>query len=138
MVLAPMIPLPGETGSQWWERTGHAEARRTADLRAGRDPDAEADLETLFLHDLPPDLAEAALLHGECDQTSTPFDQPWPAPAWPDVPTRVVAFRHDRVFPLEFQRRLSRDRLGIVADQLDGSHVGILSNAVELTRYLVR
>jgi pimeloyl-ACP methyl ester carboxylesterase len=59
----------------------------------------------------------------------TPLDEPWPLQAWPDVPTRVLAGRHDRMFPLEFQIQLARKRLGL---GVDGGHMVAMSNPVEL------
>ncbi|EHR63399.1 alpha/beta fold hydrolase [Saccharomonospora cyanea] len=137
VLVAPMIPVAGESGSEWWGRTGQPEAQRDSALRDGRDPDAEPGLRELFLHDLPDDLANAALRHGECEQSSTPFEQPWPAPAWPDVPTRVVAFRHDRLFPPTFQHRIAGERLAVTPDEVDGGHMAMLGNPVELTHLLV-
>ena len=58
----------------------------------------------------------------------TPMEQPWPLSAWPDVPTRVLAGRHDRMFPLEFQRRIARERLGLEVDAIDGGHMVALSD----------
>src|SRR4051812_47451111 len=40
ILVAPMIPAPGETPGEWWEASGQADAQRRADLKAGRDPDA--------------------------------------------------------------------------------------------------
>jgi pimeloyl-ACP methyl ester carboxylesterase len=48
------------------------------------------------------------------------------------VPTRVLAGRDDRLFPLEFQRRVARERLGLPVDDLPGGHLVALSHAVEL------
>ena len=48
--------------------------------------------------------------------------EPWPLEAWPDVPTRVLLCRGDRMFPAEFQRRVARERLGIEPDEMDGGH----------------
>jgi pimeloyl-ACP methyl ester carboxylesterase len=62
----------------------------------------------------------------------TPLDEPWPLPAWPDVPTRVLAGRQDRMFPLEFQRRIARERLGLDVDEIDGGHMVAMSNPGEL------
>jgi pimeloyl-ACP methyl ester carboxylesterase len=62
----------------------------------------------------------------------TPLDEPWPLEAWPDVPTRVLAGRHDRMFPLEFQRRIARQRLGLEVDEMDGGHMVAMSNPTEL------
>jgi pimeloyl-ACP methyl ester carboxylesterase len=54
------------------------------------------------------------------------------APDRPDVPTRVLAGRHDRMFPLEFQRRIARQRLGLEVDEIDGGHMVAMSNPTEL------
>ena len=62
----------------------------------------------------------------------TPLDEPWPLAAWPDVPTRVLSGRNDRMFPLEFQRRVARERLGLVVDEIDGGHMVALSNPAGL------
>src|ERR1700694_3798901 len=60
ILLAPMIPRPGETAAAWWDNTGHAEAIAPLLERHGpmRDwgPDAIAEV---FLHDVDPAGAEA-------------------------------------------------------------------------------
>src|SRR5262245_39483331 len=33
ILVAPMIPLPGETPGEWWENTGQADAQRRADIK---------------------------------------------------------------------------------------------------------
>ena len=70
------------------------------------------------------------------DQSVRPLDEPWPLSAWPDVPTTVLAGRHDRMLPLELQRRVARDRLGLEVDEVDGGHMLALSNPAELARRL--
>jgi hypothetical protein len=40
--------------------------------------------------------------------------------------------RDDRFFPLEFQRRVARDRLGISVDDMPGGHLLALSRPIEL------
>jgi pimeloyl-ACP methyl ester carboxylesterase len=72
-----------------------------------------------FFHDVP--------------QSATPFAEPWPLDAWPDVPTRVLISRDDRFFPAEFQRRVARERLGITPDEMPGGHLVALSQPTELT-----
>src|SRR5207249_5811973 len=47
---------------------------------------------------------------------------------WPDVPTQVLAGRDDRLFPVDFQRRVARERLGIEADEIGGGHLVTLAN----------
>ena len=52
--------------------------------------------------------------------------------SWPDVPTRVLAGRHDRMFPLDFQRRVARERLAIEVEEIDGGHMVAMSNPAGL------
>jgi hypothetical protein len=53
------------------------------------------------------------------------------------VPTKVLASTHDRFFPVDFQRRLARERLGLVPDELPGGHLVSLSRPAELADRLV-
>jgi pimeloyl-ACP methyl ester carboxylesterase len=126
-----MIPEAGETPGQWWTNTGQAEAQREKDLRDGRAPDAEFDVLTTFFHDVPQHVIDEAGAHDR-RQSDTPFGQAWPLAAWPDVPTRLLAGRDDRLFPAEFQRRVAEARLGITADELPGGHLNALSHPVDL------
>jgi hypothetical protein len=48
-----------------------------------------------------------------------------------------VAGADDRFFPLAFQRRLARDRLGLDVDVLAGGHLLALSQPGPLARYLL-
>jgi pimeloyl-ACP methyl ester carboxylesterase len=125
-----MIPLPGETGGDWWTATGQAEARAAHAVRTGLTDDP-ADLAAAFLHDVPADLA-AAMETQPFAQSERPFADPWPLSRWPDVPTRVVAGRDDRFFPLEFQRDVATERLGLAVDEVPGGHLVALSRPVEL------
>jgi len=50
----------------------------------------------------------------------------------------VLAGRDDRFFPLEFQRRVARDRLGIAAEAVPGGHLAALAHPAELTDELTR
>jgi hypothetical protein len=84
-----------------------------------------------FLHDVPPDLAAEAVRRWR-DQSSTPWERPWPLAAWPAVPTRFLLCRDDRVFPAAFLRRVVRERLGIAPDEIDGGHYVALSRPKEL------
>jgi pimeloyl-ACP methyl ester carboxylesterase len=136
VLVAPMIPAPGESPGAWWSSTGQTAARRREDERAGRDPDAPSDVLTLFMHDVPPDAVAGAFARGEPRQSDTPFGEPWPLEAWPPVATRVVAGRYDRLFPLEFLRGLARERLGLEADVIDTGHLPALSRPDELVERL--
>jgi pimeloyl-ACP methyl ester carboxylesterase len=136
VLVAPMIPAPGESPGQWWQNSGQTTARRQRDEREGRDPDAEFDWRTAFMHDVPREIVEEAAARGEPRQSDTPFGQPWPLREWPPVPTKVIACRHDRLFPLEFMRRLARERLNIEADVIDSGHLPALSRPDELAELL--
>jgi pimeloyl-ACP methyl ester carboxylesterase len=126
VLVAAMVPRPGESGGDWWVNTRHAEARG---------PDASDDPAEMFLHDVPDDVIAESVAHLRA-QSATPFEKPWPRDAWPDVPTRFLLCRDDRFFPADFQRRVVRERLGIVPDEMDGGHLPALSRPQELAARL--
>jgi pimeloyl-ACP methyl ester carboxylesterase len=128
VLLAGMVPAPGERADDWLANTGFADARREQAEREGPPPEDDIGL---FFHDVPPDLAAEALRRGR-HQSDTPGKEPWPLPAWPEVPTRFLLCRDDRLLPAEFMRRVARDRLGITADEIDGGHCVALSRPAEL------
>ncbi|MFV2017752.1 alpha/beta fold hydrolase [Micromonospora sp. LOL_023] len=133
VLLTAMIPVPGETGGDWWANTGHAAALAEQAAREGRP--AGEDVLALFTHGMPGDLVAEVLRHDRA-QSGSPFGQPWPLPAWPDVPTRFVLCRDDRFFPAGFVRRVVRDRLGIVPDEIGGGHLAALTHHRELADQL--
>jgi pimeloyl-ACP methyl ester carboxylesterase len=124
VLVAAMVPAPGERAADWWTNTGHDRAYRDAGAH-------ELGERELFVDDLPEEAALEALSRGR-DQSDTPMQQPWPLDAWPDVPTRYLLCRQDRFLPAEFARAMVRERLGITADEMDGSHMAYLSRPVEL------
>jgi pimeloyl-ACP methyl ester carboxylesterase len=128
-----MIPEPGETPGEWWGNTGSEEARVAA-ARDGGYP-AEMDLDTYFVHDLPPEVLASGQLSGR-PEADIAFGQPCAIGRWPDVPTRVIAGRDDRFFPLDFQRRVAQDRLGLDVDVVPGGHLAALSHPAELAGQL--
>ncbi|MFL6101271.1 MAG: alpha/beta fold hydrolase [Actinomycetales bacterium] len=136
VLVNPMIPAPGETPGEWWEATGQPEAKRRKDLREGRDPHAPFDLATYFLHDTPADLVEEVMATSR-PESDAAFGSPWTLPAWPGVPTTVIAAAEDRFFPLDFQRRVSEERLGLAPVTLPGGHLVALSHPQELVDLLV-
>jgi pimeloyl-ACP methyl ester carboxylesterase len=88
------------------------------------------------MHDVPPAVVDAAFARGAPRQSGTPFATPWPLDAWPDVPTRVLAARHDRLCPLAFMRRLAQERLGVEADVVDSGHLPALARPREVADWL--
>jgi pimeloyl-ACP methyl ester carboxylesterase len=138
VLLNAMIPAPGETAGEWWGNTGQAEALRANDLREGRDPDAGFDAQTHFLHDLTPDVLAALTQSGDEEPVESLFETPFPLDQWPYVPTSVLAGHDDRFFPIEFQRRVAKDRLGLEVEELPGGHLLALSQPEALVARLVR
>ena len=132
VLLNAMVPTPGESPGEWWTTTRHAEARTEQAARDGRTLSSGLDVLADFFHDVPPDVTAEAMTMGEPAQSMTPFARPWPLDKWPDVPTRFLQGRDDRFFPLEFQRRIVRDRLGITLDEMPGGHLLALSRPEEL------
>jgi pimeloyl-ACP methyl ester carboxylesterase len=137
ILLAPMIPAPGESAGEWWEGTRHAEAIAPLTERIG--PPSEWDdaaMAEVFYHDV-----DAATLAAGAEFEGVPsrglFEEPLPLQAWPDVPTTVLIPREDRLFPLEFQRRVARERLGLEIEEMDGGHLPFLSRPVDLAARLV-
>ena len=127
ILVAPMIPAPGDTPGTWWSSTGQDVAAREAAIAEGRDPDAPFDLHETFLHDVPEPVVEELFARGERPESGRAFGDTWPLAAWPDLPTRVIAGRHDRLFPLPFMQAVSRDRLGVEPEIVDSGHLPALS-----------
>lgn len=121
VLVAAMIPAPGESASDYWTNT------RWNDEQFG---DHEGDI-AWFYHDVEPGLAAEAIARGR-DQSDARFSEPSPLAAWPGIPTKVLACRDDRMFPLAYLRRVSNERLGIEPDEIDGGHTPALSRPREL------
>ena len=120
VLVSGMVPRPGETASEWWSNTGYAELSQL-----------DGDDTALFLHDVEPGLAAEALRRSR-DQSGRPMEEPWPLDSWPDLETRYLALRDDRCFPAAWTREMARDRLGIEAEEMGGSHGVFLSRPGEL------
>jgi hypothetical protein len=130
VMLAAMVPAPGETAGDWWGNTGAEQARLEQAERDGRPP--EFDLMTTFFHDVPPEIVAEATSREQRAESAAMWTQPWPLDAWPDVPTRFLLCREDRFFPASFMRRVVRERLGITPDEMDGGHLPALSRPKDL------
>jgi pimeloyl-ACP methyl ester carboxylesterase len=124
VLVAGMIPAPGETAEDMFANTGYV----------GPEQDDTSGL-AIFYHDVEPSLAAEALGRGR-RQSETAGKEPWPLAAWPQVPTRYLLCRNDRFFPAEWVRRVVRDRLGIMPDEIESGHTPALSHPKELARRL--
>jgi pimeloyl-ACP methyl ester carboxylesterase len=128
-----MIPAPGETVGDWWGNVDSLAAQIAAAEQRGYP--AEFDLQTYFLHDVDPEVAAEGEPY-QREETDAIFASVCDFVSWPDVPIRVVAGADDRFFPVEFQQRVARERLGVEADVLPGGHLMAVSRAQPLADYL--
>jgi pimeloyl-ACP methyl ester carboxylesterase len=95
VLVAGMIPSPGEFFSDWWRNSGYE----------------ETGYEDVFYHDVPPALAAEARRR-ERNESSKALKEPWPLMAWPETPTRYLLCRDDRMFSAAWARRHAHERLG--------------------------
>jgi hypothetical protein len=135
VLVASMIPAPGEKPEDWPANTGLSQAIAE---RAARDGGKTGNRDPLitFYHDVPRDLAEEAVRKGGRPQSDTPGRSPWPLSAWPPIPTRFVLCTEDRFFPAGFMRRVAAERLGIAPDEIAAGHCVALSRPKELASML--
>ncbi|TWD80543.1 alpha/beta hydrolase family protein [Kribbella amoyensis] len=117
VLVAAVVPAPGESATQWWVNTAY--------------PSVEDESVDTFFADLPADLAAEATRQLR-PQSGRPMDDPSPMTAWPDVPTRAVIATNDLLFPADFLRRVTRERLGAEPDETPGGHFPMLGHPVEL------
>jgi pimeloyl-ACP methyl ester carboxylesterase len=136
VMVAAMVPKPGESASEWFAATGWAEAHLEQAARDGRPTDAAFDPMVEFFHDVPADVVAEAWQRGQRQESAASFEQPWPLQHWPSVPTRFLLCRLDRFFPANFMRRVVEDRLGASPDELDSGHLPALGHPQELVSYL--
>jgi pimeloyl-ACP methyl ester carboxylesterase len=115
VLVAGMVPAPGELFEDWWTNTGYE----------------DSDADDVFYHDVPPELAAEAKRR-ERGERSKALREPWPLERWPETPARYILCRGDRMFPAAFARRHARERLGVEPDEIDGGHYISLSRPLEL------
>jgi pimeloyl-ACP methyl ester carboxylesterase len=135
VLVAGMIPAPGERPADWWANVGYQDAVRAQAARDGGLTGSD-DPYVCYYHDVPRPLAEEALRRERAHPSEPAYAQPWPLDAWPGVPTRFVLFRQDRCFPPQLFRRLAPERLGVTPDELDAGHCGALSRPAALADLL--
>ena len=132
-----MVPIAGESAGEWWENTGHSAARAEYYAREHLELPATFDPIEAFFHDVPQDVVDQAMAMGEQQvRFDTLFNEPWPLATWPDAPTQFVQARDDRFLPLEFQRGVVAERLGIPVEAIPGGHLVALSRPAELAERL--
>jgi pimeloyl-ACP methyl ester carboxylesterase len=131
VLVAGMIPSPGEAPGDWWDNTGYGkavqeQAAHDGGLTGNEDPYVS------FFHDVPRALAEEAMSKERAHPSRTAMRAPWPLDVWPKVSTRFVLCTEDRFFPPDFFRRLVTERLNLVPDEIASGHCVALSRPKEL------
>ncbi|MFF0265997.1 alpha/beta fold hydrolase [Kribbella sp. NPDC004536] len=121
VLVAGMVPAPGERIAEWWGNTGYVWV------------DEEVDA---FFHDLPPEFADEARRQLRT-QSAGPMNDPCAFETWPTVPTRAVIARDDLLFPAEFLRRVTRERLGFAPHEIPGAHFPMLGQPDAVVDYLL-
>jgi pimeloyl-ACP methyl ester carboxylesterase len=119
VLVAGMIPAPGELFADWWANAGYE----------------DSGYDDVFYHDVAPALAEEARRR-EREETSKALGEPWPLDAWPDTPTKYLLCRDDRMLAAAWARGHARERLGIEAEEMDGGHYVSISRPRELAERL--
>jgi pimeloyl-ACP methyl ester carboxylesterase len=131
VLVAAMVPRPGEPPESWWTSTGYAEAAREQAAADGG-LTGNDDPRICYYHDVPDLLADEALRRERAHPSMTAYTQPWPLDRWPDVPTRFVLCTQDRLFPADFLRGVVRERLGVTPHELASGHCPALGHPREL------
>jgi Alpha/beta hydrolase family len=134
VLVAGMVPLPGEAPDDWSEHTGFAEALREQAERDGGLTGPRGPIRLLL-----PRRAPRAGRRGAEQDTAAVVDPgpcAWPLETWPDVLTRFVLCTEDRFFPADFLRWVVAERLDIVPDEIAAGHCVALSRPKELAAML--
>jgi pimeloyl-ACP methyl ester carboxylesterase len=136
VLVAGMIPAPGESPAQWWDNCGYRQPSRSrrSSMSARPVPTIRSSASTTecrvrWSSRRCAEAAEAShrwygTPGGRCRRGRT-------------LPTRFILCRDDHFFPAAFLRRLAQERLGIVPDEIPGCHCVALSHPGELAELLV-
>ncbi|SDX69705.1 Pimeloyl-ACP methyl ester carboxylesterase [Amycolatopsis xylanica] len=134
VLLAGMIPAPGETTNDWWGNTGYSAASAKAAKQDGGltgNPDPFVS----FYNGVPRELAEQAMSK-ERGQSESAMNDPWPLKKWPDITTKFILATEDRFFPPAFFQKLVKERLNITPDEVAACHCAALSKPKEIAALL--
>lgn len=124
VLLAAMVPAVGQTGFELF-----------TEIAAERE--GAGDEVDYFYDNVPTDLATSSRARWR-NQTAKALEEPWPPNAWPTVPTSYLLCREDRLLPAPWLRRVVPERLGLVPEEMDGSHSPFLGRPEELVDHLER
>ena len=138
--LAAFLPSPGKSANE----------QRATEAIDGRVPPVTAEVgplgdgvwmvgpntaTELFFDDAPPDVAKWATQRLR-PQSYGVMNETTPLTAWPDVPSSSIVCRDDRAINPDWVRTVARERLGVEAIELEGSHSPFLTRPRELATVL--
>lgn len=133
--VAGMVPRAGERPAEWSGKVGWSAAVAELGAQDGG-LTGSPDPMIVFYHDVPATLARRAAA-GERATSERLASTPYPSRSMPDLPARYVVTTRDRFLPPPVQRRVARERLGVVApDEVDAGHCATLSRPDELSDLL--
>jgi len=135
VLVAPMVPSPGESADEWWSAVGYAQAVQQQSAVDGGQT-AASDPYVAFYHDVPRALADEALRRERDHPSVAALAQPWPLDEWPRIPTRLILGTEDRFLPRNLLRRLADERLGVPAEEIIAGHCIPLGRPKELADLL--
>src|SRR5262249_53581133 len=90
-----------------------------------------AEAAEIFYHDCAIDVARRAFARLR-RQAQTPRNEPCPLRAWPDTRLVSILCRDDHAISPDWSRRVARERLGVPALELPGSHSSFASRPGDL------
>ena len=140
VLLAAMLPIPGVSAND--QRSSEPVDAPTPPTTAewtGLGDDVwmvgPATATELFFHDAPAETAAwaTARLRPQCYRVMA---EPSPLTAWPSVPLTSIVCRDDRAVNADWGRKAARERLGIEAIEIDGSHSPFMTRPAELAAML--
>jgi pimeloyl-ACP methyl ester carboxylesterase len=136
--LAAAVPSPGESFDEFLVDNPSflkLQVGESFDDTGCMTIDEEVALNSFF-HDCPGDVARWAVAHLR-PQAPTPIAETCSLAALPDVPAAYVTCLDDHALDPEGCRQLARDRLGVDAWELPGSHSPFLARPGQLADLLV-
>jgi pimeloyl-ACP methyl ester carboxylesterase len=141
--LGAVVPMPGMS---FVEYLGTPEGCLAVTMPMGPDQEPDelgrgacswATARRYFYPDVPESLARSAWERLRANAL-TVFVEPFPLDAWPDVPSTTLVLTEDTAVSPDWQRLVSRGRLGSDLVELPGSHSPFLTRPGELAEALVR
>jgi pimeloyl-ACP methyl ester carboxylesterase len=138
--VAAILPVPGERAGATMDADAFSEGFDDLMVRQLAEDDGSTgwgrdEAIAAFYHDVPAPLVTESVAALRM-QHWIPVQETWPLAAYPDVPTRYVACDDDRILDPGWQVRIAKERLGVEADVLPGSHSPMLSRPADLADLL--